>query len=98
MDPKKVAAVMEWQAPETRRQVQSFLSFANFYRQFIPAFALIALPLTDLLCTKGCATLVKLRQRVIWTTECQQVFDTLKTLFAQEPVLQHTNQNKPFVI
>lgn len=49
MDPHKVQAVVEWQAPRTRKQLQSFLGFANFYWQFIPAFAKIALPLTDLL-------------------------------------------------
>lgn len=98
MNPKKVAAIMEWQTLETRKQVQSFLSFANFYCQLIPAFAHIALPLTDLLHTKGSVTPVKPRQCIIWTTECQKAFDTLKTLFAQEPILQHPNQNKPFIV
>lgn len=49
MNPNKVKMVLEWQAPRTRKHLQSFLSFANFYRQFIPSFAQVALPLTDLL-------------------------------------------------
>lgn len=98
MDSKKVAAVMEWQALEMRKQVQNFLGFANFYRQFIPAFARIALPLTDLLRTKGSVMPVKPRQCINWTAECQKAFDILKSRFAQEPVLQHPNQNKPFVV
>lgn len=51
MDPSKVSMVLEWPAPVTRKQLQSFLGFANFHLQFIPEFAKIALPLTDLLHT-----------------------------------------------
>jgi hypothetical protein len=32
MDPGKVAAVENWKEPETLKQVQAFLGFANFYR------------------------------------------------------------------
>lgn len=49
MDPEKVWAVIEWALPRMRKQLQSFLAFANFYRQFIPAFAQITLPITNLL-------------------------------------------------
>jgi hypothetical protein len=31
MDPVKVAGVTEWPVPTTRKEVQSFLGFANFY-------------------------------------------------------------------
>lgn len=51
-DPRKVKAVLKWQAPKTRKQLQSFLGFANFYRQFIPAFAQVILPLSNLLWSK----------------------------------------------
>ncbi|XP_063145383.1 granulocyte colony-stimulating factor receptor-like [Candoia aspera] len=53
MDPAKVQAVVNWRQPRTRKQLQSFLGFTNFYRQFIEGLAEIALPLTDLLKTKG---------------------------------------------
>jgi hypothetical protein len=32
MDPVKVAGVMEWLTPMTKKEVQSFLGFVNFYR------------------------------------------------------------------
>ncbi|KAF7653736.1 hypothetical protein LDENG_00079040 [Lucifuga dentata] len=35
MDPEKVRAVAEWPVPATRKQLQRFLGFANFYRRFI---------------------------------------------------------------
>lgn len=49
MDLGKVKAVLDWQPPRARKQLQSLLQFANFYRQFILAFAEAALPLTELL-------------------------------------------------
>ncbi|XP_015271184.1 PREDICTED: RNA-directed DNA polymerase homolog, partial [Gekko japonicus] len=48
MDPAKIQAVLDWEPPRTRKQLQMFLGFANFYRNFIQNFAQIALPLTDL--------------------------------------------------
>jgi hypothetical protein len=33
-----------------------------------------------------------------WTNECQNVFDTLKQKFTEEPVLMMADQSKPFQI
>jgi len=35
MDPEKVNAVLNWEAPKSVKDIQCFLSFANFYRRFI---------------------------------------------------------------
>jgi hypothetical protein len=35
MDPEKVQAVENWEAPEKLKEVQAFLGLANFYRRFI---------------------------------------------------------------
>lgn len=51
MDPSKVKAVLEWPRPDSVKQVQRFLGFANFYRLFIKGFSSIAAPLSAL--TKG---------------------------------------------
>lgn len=48
MDPEKVWVVIEWALHCTRKQLQSFLGFANFYRQFIPAFTQIVFPIINL--------------------------------------------------
>lgn len=98
MDPNKVKAVLEWQAPKTRKQVQSFLGFANFYRQFIPSFARVALPITDLLKTKHTLTKPRPGQLIPWTEECQKAFEQLKSLFAKEPVLKHPDPDLPFTV
>jgi len=45
----KVAAVVEWPAPETVKHLRSFLDMAIFFRTFIPSFPEMTAPLTDLL-------------------------------------------------
>ena len=48
MDPMKVAKVTNWPIPSNRKEVQSFLGFANFYRRFIKGFSEHACPLFEL--------------------------------------------------
>lgn len=48
MDPKKLETIRSWETPANVKDVQSFLSFANFYRRFIARFSAIATPLTSL--------------------------------------------------
>ena len=48
IDPEKVKAVIEWQAPKSVKGVRSFLGFANFYRKFILQFSDIVRPISDL--------------------------------------------------
>ena len=45
MDPAKVSAVAKWPTPDSRKKVQQFLGFANFYRRFIWGFSSVAAPL-----------------------------------------------------
>lgn len=95
MDPQKVQAVLDWTPPHTRKQLQSFLGFANFYCQLIPTFAQIVLPINNLLKTKRED---KPSQPLKWTMKSQAVFKKLKCLFAAEPVLKYPDPNTPFII
>lgn len=48
MDQQNVQAVVGWPRPESRRELQHFLGFANFYRRFIRNYGSVASPLTAL--------------------------------------------------
>ena len=77
MDPTKTTALRDWPMPKKKKDLQSFLGFANFYRRFIYDFAEVALPLNRL--TGDVAW--------EWTTECQAAFDMIKTRIASNEVL-----------
>ena len=68
MDPAKVSAVTSWPVPETHKQLQRFLGFANYYQRFIRGFSSIASPLSALTSSKTSFR---------WTNEAQGAFDTL---------------------
>ncbi|KAK9408147.1 hypothetical protein NXF25_006921 [Crotalus adamanteus] len=98
MDPEKVKAVLGWQVPRTRCQLQSFLGFANFYRQFVPDFARVALPLTELLKTRNSPVKTRPSQPLAWSRESQAAFEHLKALFAKEPILLHPDPDKQYIV
>ncbi|CAM4565731.1 unnamed protein product [Caretta caretta] len=77
----KVDAIQKWPVPKTKKQVQSFLGLARYYRQFVPHYSQIAAPLTDL-------TKKKQQNAVQWTEDCQKAFNQLKATLMSDPVLR----------
>ena len=53
MEDKQIEAVKQWPEPQSVRDIQVFLGFANFYRRFIQGFSRIAAPLTSMLKTSS---------------------------------------------
>ena len=47
--PDKIALITEWPEPASVKEVRSFLGVCEFYQRFIPSYAKITAPLTDLL-------------------------------------------------
>ncbi len=90
MDDRKVKAVLEWPQPQTIKELQRFLGFANFYRRFIRDFSAIASPLTTM--TKRHAA------RLTWSPESRQAFNELKTRFTSAPILRHPDPECEFIV
>uniref|UniRef100_A0A8C7WRQ0 Gypsy retrotransposon integrase-like protein 1 n=1 Tax=Oryzias sinensis TaxID=183150 RepID=A0A8C7WRQ0_9TELE len=88
-DPAKIEAVANWEPPESRKKLQQFLGFANFYRRFIRNYSSIASPLTQLTSTK---------RPFVWTPEAQSAFDRLKKLFISAPILIQPDPSSQFVV
>jgi len=89
MDPVKVAGVAEWPEPSNKREVQSFLSFVNFYRRFVKDFSHHARPLFDLTCKE---------QKWNWNPSAASTFQKLKELVTSAPVLVTPADDQPFQI
>jgi len=49
MNPQKMKAIMNWQAPKSVKSVQSFIDFANFYRKFIKNFSNLVMSMMALI-------------------------------------------------
>ncbi len=51
MEEEPNKAVRDWPEPQSVRDIQVFLGFANFYRRFIQGFSRLAAPLISMLKT-----------------------------------------------
>jgi hypothetical protein len=75
--------------PRTKKQLQSFLGLANWVREYVPRFAEIAAPLTDLL-HKG--------KTFKCTPAVQEAFDNLKAAIDKPLMLHRPNPELNFVL
>jgi len=48
-NPTKIKGVADWPEPHDRKEIWQFLGFCNFYWRFIPGFAKVTKPLTELM-------------------------------------------------
>jgi hypothetical protein len=89
MDPVKVTGVTEWPMPKSKKEVQSFLGFANFYHHFIEGFLHHAKPLFEL---------TKKDQKWSWAETEQEAFDKIKNRITSSPILHFADDSKAFRI
>jgi hypothetical protein len=89
MDPEKIQAVENWEAPKKLKEVQAFLGVANFYRQFIWNYSRVVQPPTKLM-----------KKLVSCSREPDQkkAFAELKATFMMAPVLAHCVCEKEIVL
>lgn len=80
---------MEWPTPSSRKQLQRFLGFANFYRCFIRDYSKVVAPLNRLTSTL---------KQFQWSEEAETAFARLKTLFISAPILSHHDPSRQFVV
>ena len=85
MNSKKVEDIQAWNTPQSVKDVQSFMGFANFYRRFIESYSKIAKPLTDL---------TKKNVKWNWTPACNAAFEHLKKRFTTSPILTHFDETR----
>ncbi|GFU45146.1 retrovirus-related Pol polyprotein from transposon 17.6 [Trichonephila clavipes] len=82
--PSKTQAVQNFPQPQTPRQLQSFIGLTSYFRKFIPNYARIARPLSDLL-----------RDNVKFGPTEIASFQKLKNILSENPVLHVFQQGYP---
>ena len=99
---QKLAVVQQWPAPQTVKELRTFLGFASYYRRFIANFARIAGPLHQLVNNSlhELKTIKRLSRPFAekWDPKCQEAFDTLRKKLTSAPVLGYADYTKPFVV
>ncbi|CAI5470588.1 unnamed protein product [Closterium sp. Yama58-4] len=89
VDPRKIEAVKKWKVLENVKELQQFLGFANYYNRFVPQYAKIAAPLTDLL---------KKDTPFKWDTPHLQAMEQPQTALTTTPVLILPDPEKDYVV
>ena len=82
---------MQAPVPKTKMQLRSFLGLAGYYRRFVPSYATVAAPLTDLL-RKGAPN------KLEWGAAQESAFQQPKGMLASQPVLRLPDQSKQFLL
>lgn len=88
-DDSKFEIIKKYPIPNSKDSVKRFVAFGNYYRKFIPNFAIITRPLNA---TTKKDTVFK------WTEECQSAFEKIKYSLINPPILQYPDFSKQFVL
>jgi hypothetical protein len=88
---KKIQKILAIPTPTTRKQVRALLGLLGFYRRYVPGFASLTAPISDLTKEGG-------GRSITWTPECEKALNTIKSCFSCAPVLQLARLSEPFVL
>ena len=75
--------------PKDVKEIKQFLGLTGYYRKFVPRFADISRPLTQLM---------KKEMKFVWTLECQKSFELLKSFLCGEPILKYADTSKSYTL
>jgi len=88
-DPSKAQVMVEYPMPTTKARLKSFLGLSSFFRNYIPHYAEIAFPLTEL-------TGRNKPDKLKWGNQQQIAFERLKDALLTKPVLRPPDMTKGF--
>ncbi|KAJ9536520.1 hypothetical protein OSB04_un000272 [Centaurea solstitialis] len=89
VDPAKIEAIKNWEAPKAPTEIRQFLGLAGYYRRFIANFSRIAQPLT---------TLTQKDKKFVWGEKQEEAFQTLKQKLCNAPILALPEGTDNFVV
>ncbi|KAD3067059.1 hypothetical protein E3N88_34939 [Mikania micrantha] len=89
VDPSKIEAIKQWEAPRTPSEIRQFLGLAGYYRRFIENFSKIAQPLT---------MLTQKDRKFDWEEKQEKAFQLLKQKLCNAPILTLPDGTDNFVV
>ena len=89
LDPEAVIKIQEWMPPRNKEELQSFLGFANYYRDFVPFHAAKVQPMQEL---------IKKNPHFHWEARHQEAFDAVKHALVNATALAAPNEEGRFVL
>ena len=92
-DESKTEKILQVSTPTTKKQVRSLLGLLSFYRRYIPGFASVAAPLTDLTKESGRSC-----RSIHWTPDCASALQEIQDILSRKPVLLLPRLDLPFVL
>ena len=93
LDESKTEKILQVSTPTTKKQVRSLLGLLSFYRRYIPGFASVAAPLTDLTKESGRSC-----RSIHWTPYCASALQEIQDILSRKPVLLLPRLDLPFVL
>lgn len=87
---EKIKKTLEFKTPTNKKELQSFLGFVNYYRNYIKNIATISAPLYEASKTKN--------EEIMWNDECEEAFNKLKEKLSSEVSNYIPDIEKPFIL
>jgi len=89
INPENIETIQKWPPPTTKKEVQSFLGYANYHRDHLPNLAAIAYPLHEL---------TKKKTKFEWTDSHQIAFQTIKNAIINSATLTYPYPEEQFIL
>lgn len=86
---KKIAPILSFAPPATKKQLRGFLGFVNYYKKLWHHSSHTLEPLTRVFGSKT---------KFIWTEEQDKAFKSIKKIMARKKLLSYPDFSKPFDI
>ncbi|XP_070174729.1 uncharacterized protein [Littorina saxatilis] len=87
----KVKKILSVNRPTTKKQVRSLMGLLSYYRRYVPNFATLTAPLTDL-------TRDDHGKTITWTAECDSALKAVQEVLSTFPVLLLPDLSQDFVV
>lgn len=88
-DPQKTETMVHLESPTTKKELRSVLGLASYYRDYIPDYSHLVLPLTNL-------TKKRVPNKIPWGEAEERTFQSLKRQLIKMPSLYTPIPGKPF--